>query len=492
MIVRDRLYIDGGWQAPAGTGTIDVVSPYTEAIIGRVPDGTAADMDRAVAAARRSFDRGDWRRTPPAERADLLERAAGLLHARRDEIAGLITDEMGSTAIFSQFVQVPAPIGTLRNYARMIRDLPFEEERGGRATSLVVQEPVGVVAAVVPWNTPLLVTMSKVAPALAAGCSVVLKPAPETPLDAYVLAEAFHEAGLPAGVLNIVAAGREAGEHLVTHPDVDKVAFTGSTAAGRRIAALCGERLTRVSLELGGKSAAIVLDDASIEAAVQGLDTLSFLNTGQACVAQTRVLVSRRRHDEFVDAFVETTRANVLGDPADPATTMGPLAAERQRERVEGYVAIGLDEGAKAVTGGGRPPGLDRGWFVEPTVFTGVTNDMRIAREEIFGPVVSIIPYDDPDEAVAIANDSDYGLAGSVWTTDVDAGIDIARRVRTGTYSVNGAAQAASAPFGGFKASGIGREFGPEGLRLYLETKSIAVPGGHRERDRSMLDGEGT
>ena len=477
MLVHDRLFIGGGWVVPAGSGRLDVVSPYSEQPIARFPEATPADMDRAVTAARAAFDTGPWPHTAPAERADVLARAADHLDARSEELAALITAEMGSTTLFSQFVQVPVPIRQLRWYAELIRGYPFEEDRGrGRARSLVVHEPVGVVAAIVPWNTPLLVTMSKVAPALAAGCTVVLKPAPETPLDARVLAEAFHEAGLPPGVLNVVPAGREVGEHLVRHPGVDKVAFTGSTAAGRRIAGLCAERLARVSLELGGKSAAIVLDDASIEATVRGLSTLSFVNSGQACVAQTRVLVSRERHDELVDAFAESAAAMAVGDPSDPATIIGPLAAERQRERVESYVALGRQEGATVVVGGGRPASQPTGWFVEPTVFTGVRNDMRIAREEIFGPVVSVIAYDDPDDAVAIANDSDYGLAGSVWTADVDAGVEIARRVRTGTYSVNGAQQASSAPFGGFKQSGIGREFGPEGLRLYLETKSIAVP----------------
>ncbi len=480
MQVRDRLYIGGEWVAPAASEVIDVVSPASEQVIGRVPAGTPADIDRAVAAARAAFDTGPWPRTTPADRADVLDRVADILDARKDELAALITAEMGSTATFSQFVQVPAPISTLRSYARLARTFAFEEERGARARSLVVQEPVGVVAAIVPWNTPLLVMMSKVAPALAAGCTVVLKPSPEAPLDAFVLAEACREAGLPPGVLNVVPGGRSAGEHLVTHRDVDKVAFTGSTAVGRRIAALCADRLARVSLELGGKSAAIVLDDAPLDRTVRGLLGLSYVNSGQACVAQTRVLVSRNRHDEFVDAFVEGTRGLQVGDPADTATAVGPLVSARQRERVEGYLALGQDEGAKAVVGGGRPDDLPTGWYVEPTVFTGVDNGMRIAREEIFGPVVAVIAYDDPDDAVAIANDSDYGLAGSVWTSDVEAGIDVARRVRTGTYSVNGAPQASSAPFGGFKQSGIGREFGPEGLRSYLEIKSIAVPGERR------------
>jgi aldehyde dehydrogenase (NAD+) len=476
VLVRDRLYIGGSWVAAAGPDTIGVVSPATEEVVGRAPDGSAADVERAVDAARTAFDSGPWPSTPPAERADLLDRAAELLAGRSAELASLITTEMGSPITFSQFVQVPGPLATLRATARLARTFPFEEERGGRSRSLVVHEPVGVVAAIVPWNTPLLVTMSKVAPALAAGCSVVLKPSPEAPLDAYVLAEALHEAGLPPGVCNLVPGGREVGEHLVRHPRVDKVSFTGSTAVGKRIAGICAERLARVSLELGGKSAAIVLDDAPVERLVRRLLPQAYVNAGQACVAQTRVLVPRTRHDEVVDALAEGVAALSVGDPADPATVVGPLVSERQRDRVLGYIALGQDEGAKVVVGGGRPAGQPRGWFVEPTLFTAATNDMRIAREEIFGPVVAVVPYDGVDEAVALANDSDYGLAGSVWTADPAAGLAVARRVRTGTFAVNGAAQSGSAPFGGFKQSGLGREFGPEGLAAYLETKSIALP----------------
>jgi aldehyde dehydrogenase (NAD+) len=479
MHVRTELYVDGGWAEPLGSEAIEVVSPFTEEVIGRVPDGTPADVDRAVGAARRSFDRGDWRRRSVGERAELLETVADLLEARSGELAALITEEMGSTITFATNGQVPGPIGFLRSVAALARTFPFEEERSdGQARSLVVHEPVGVVAAIVPSNFPLLLAVSQIAPALVAGCSVVLKPAPESPLDTYALAEEFDKAGLPGGVLNIVPGGREAGEHLVCHPEVDKVAYTGSTAAGKRIASLCGERLTRVSLELGGKSAAIVLDDAPPAETVAALLPLSFLNNGQACVAQTRILVSRDRRAEFVDAFVEAIEAMPVGDPADPATVVGPLLARRQRERVQSYLELGVREGAKIVTGGARPAGLDRGWFVEPTLFVDADNAMRIAREEIFGPVVTVIDYDDPAEAIALANDSDYGLSGSVWTADVDAGVEVARQVRTGMIGVNGAWQSSDAPFGGFKQSGIGRECGPEGLRLYLEPKAIGLPVG--------------
>ena len=316
--------------------------------------------------------------------------------------------------------------------------------------------------------------MSKLVPALLAGCTVVVKPAPETPLDGYLMAELLTEAGVPAGVVNIVAAGREAGEHLVAHPGVDKVAFTGSTAAGRKIAAVCGEQLKRVSLELGGKSAAIVLDDADLAATMAGLRVTALMNSGQACVAQTRILASRANYSTVLDALVETVKSMPVGDPMDPATEIGPLVAQRQQERVEKYIALGQEEGARVALGGnGMPDGLSSGWYVRPTVFADVDNRMRIAQEEIFGPVLSVIAYDDVDDAIRIANDSDYGLAGTVWTTDQDAGMSVARRVRAGTYGVNTYTMDFAAPFGGFKASGIGREFGPEGLAQYTELKAI-------------------
>jgi betaine-aldehyde dehydrogenase len=332
-----------------------------------------------------------------------------------------------------------------------------------------------VVAAVVPWNAPQVVTMSKLAPALLAGCSVIVKPAPETPLDALVLAEVLEEAGLPRGVVSVVPAGREVGEHLVRHPRVDKVAFTGSTAAGRVIGGICGEQLKRCSLELGGKSAAIVLDDADLASTMLGLKFASLVNNGQACIAQTRILASRRRYDEVVDALAGMVGELRVGDPTDPATDIGPLVAERQQTRVEKYIALGQEEGAEVVVGGnGMPAGIDRGWYVQPTVFAGASNDMRIAREEIFGPVLTVIPYDDVNDAIAIANDSEYGLAGAVWTSDPDRGLDVARRVRAGIFGVNRDGMDFAAPFGGFKASGVGREYGREGLVHYVEVKTIA------------------
>ncbi|MBB2911402.1 betaine-aldehyde dehydrogenase [Streptosporangium becharense] len=474
MRQHDTLFIGGDWVAPAGTGTIDVVSPHTEEIVGRVPDGTAADMDRAVAAARQAFDHGPWPRMTMAERAAVVGRLAEIYASRQEEMAELITLEMGCPITFSQMAQAPQPLGMLQYYAGLGATFPVEEERPGTFGPVIVRrEPVGVVAAVVPWNVPQFVIMIKLAPALVAGCTLVVKPAPETPLDAYLLAEMVKEAGIPDGVVNIVAAGREAGEHLVSHPDVDKVAFTGSTAAGRRIAAICGEQLKRCTLELGGKSAAIILDDCDLSSAMGFLSIASLMNNGQACIAQTRILASRNRYDEVVDAVAGMVRGMPVGDPSDPATGIGPLVARRQQERVEGYIRIGIDEGAKPVVGGLERP-HDRGWYVAPTVFAGATNEMRIAREEIFGPVLTVIPYEDEEDAVRIANDSDYGLAGTVWTADTERGLEVARRVRTGTYGVNLFMVENSSPFGGYKSSGIGRELGPEGLAAYLEYKSIA------------------
>jgi betaine-aldehyde dehydrogenase len=480
VIVKDKLFIDGQWIDSTGSGTIEVIEAATEQVMGTAPDGTTADIDKAVAAARRTFDDGAWTGTTPAERADIMAALSAQIQGRYEEIAQVITRENGSPISFSIMAQVFAATMVLDYYTNLTKSYAFEEERQGALGQVLVRrEPVGVVGAIVPWNVPLFVTMLKLAPALAAGCTMVLKPAPETALDAYLLAECAEAAGVPAGVLNIVAAGREVGEHLVTHPDIDKISFTGSTLAGRRIAGLCGERLRRCTLELGGKSAAIVLDDADLTANIDNLLVGgSFMNNGQACVAQTRVLASRANYDNVVEALVERARTLRTGDPLDPTTEIGPLVAKRQQDRVLGYIAKGQEEGAKVAIGGGVPDGLDKGWYVEPTVFVNVDNKMTIAQEEIFGPVVVVIPYDDVDDAVRIANDSPYGLSGSVWTGDQAQGIDIARRVRTGTFGINGMGMDFGAPFGGYKCSGIGRELGPEGLGGYLESKNISLNGG--------------
>src|SRR4051794_9843448 len=480
MIQKDTLYIGGEWIASTGSELIEVISPHTEEVIATVPDSTTADVDAAVAAARHTFDNTEWATMPPAERLDIVARFADIYAARMMDMAQVVTDEMGSPISFSQIAQAPAPWMMLNNFLELGRTWDWEEIRTGMLGSPVVvrSEPVGVVAAIVPWNVPQFVTMSKLAPTLVSGCTMVLKPAPETPLDAYLMAELLDEAGVPAGVVNIVPAGREVGEHLVRHPGIDKVAFTGSTAAGRTIASICGEQLKRCSLELGGKSAAIILDDADIGATVEGLKFASLMNNGQACVAQTRILASRDRYDDVVDALAGMMSSLTVGDPADPATEIGPLVAKRQQERVEKYIAVGQEEGARVVVGGnGLPSGTERGWYVQPTLFANAQNDMRIAREEIFGPVLSVIAYDDVNDAVRIANDSEYGLAGSVWTADIDQGMDIARRVRTGTFGVNQYTMDFVAPFGGFKGSGVGREFGKEGLEHYVELKSIVPPG---------------
>lgn len=486
METHTKLFINGAWEKPATAATIDVISPHTEQVIARVAEASQADVDRAVAAARAAFDDGPWPRLSGAERGAAMQRLLMALQMRGEQLAQVITNEMGSPISFSNMGQVMAANFVLDYYARLAGEYAFEDVRPGMlGPALVRREPVGVAAAIVPWNVPLFTIMLKLGPALAAGCTVVVKPAPETPLDAVILAEALVEAEIPAGVVNILPAGREVGEYLVTHPGIDKVSFTGSTAAGRRIAALCGERLRRVTLELGGKSAAIILDDADLDSTVAGLLPAMIMNNGQACVAQTRVLAPRRRYKDVTEALGALFAGLSVGDPADPSTMVGPLVSARQRDRVEGYIAIGRKEGAKVAVGGGRPAAQKSGWYVEPTLFTDVDNTMRIAREEIFGPVVAVIPYEDEADALRIANDSEYGLSGSVWTADVDHGLDVARRVRTGTYTVNGFMMEFSAPFGGFKCSGIGRELGPEGLAAYLEPKTINLPMGYEVKPKN-------
>ncbi len=480
----DRLFIGGDWVAPEGAGTIEVVSPATEEVVARVPDGTEADVDKAVAAARRAFDKGPWPRMTPAERAEILAKVAAQVTSEMDDIAEIITREMGSPITFSGMGQVLAPTMIFNYYADLAKTYAFDEVRTGvlNPQSLVTKEPVGVVGAIAPWNVPLFIAAAKLAPSLAAGCTVVYKPAPETPLDALRLAEIFAEAGLPRGVLSVIPAGRVVGEHLVTHPGVDKISFTGSAVGGKRIGGLCGERLKRCTLELGGKSAAIILDDADLATTIPTLLPNSIMNNGQACIAQTRILAPRARYAEVVDAVVAGVAAMQVGDPLDPATEVGPVVAERQRSRIEGYLASGREEGATVALGGGRPTGSEfaKGWYVEPTVFSDVDNKMKIAQEEIFGPVLVVIPHDGDENAVDIANDSSYGLCGSVWTADNDRGLGVARQVRTGTYMLNAPVPIDFAtPFGGFKESGVGREFGPEGLESFLEMKSIALPAGY-------------
>jgi aldehyde dehydrogenase (NAD+) len=471
--VYDKLFVGGEWAAPLGDAKIDVVSPATEELLAQVPEASEADIDAAVAAARAAFDEGPWPSTPPAERAAVLRRIGAELDRRKEEIAAVFSAEIGAPIEAARaFHQLPkvmwdAAADTLESYA-------FEEERQTKDGPVtIIQEPVGVVGTIAPWNAPVPNASIKAAPALAAGCTVVLKPAPEGPLSAMMFAEAIEAAGVPKGVISVLPAGREVGEHLVTRPNVDKIAFTGSTAAGRRIMSLCGERIARVTLELGGKSAAIIADDIALDGFLSDLVFAGIGHSGQVCAALTRILVPRSRHDEVAAAIGEIMAGIKVGDPADPSTEIGPLAAERQRDRVESYLALGKEEGAQVIVGGGRPAGLDRGWYIEPTLFANVDNSMRIAREEIFGPVLCLIPYDGTDDAIAIANDSIYGLSGAVYADDLDLAGQIARRVRTGQMCINGWGMCVVEPFGGFKQSGFGREGGAEGLEAYLETKLV-------------------
>ena len=478
MKIKDTLYIGGEWVAPAGTNTIEVVSPTTEEVIARVPEASEGDVDRAVEAAKAALA-GPYPQLTPAERADYLAKLSQAIQARSQEMAEVITAEMGSPSSWSLMGQVLSSTMVLDGWADLTRTFPFEEIRpGALGPVLVRKEPVGVSAGIIPWNVPLFIVALKLGAALAAGSPMILKPSPETPLDGYILGEILDEIELPKGRVSILPAGREVGEYIVRHRGVDKVGFTGSTAAGRKVGAICGEMLKRCTLELGGKSAAIILDDADLASTVPLLMGTALMNNGEACIAQTRILASRARYDDVVDALAAAVKATSVGDPTDPSVAVGPLVAERQRDRVLGYIEKGRSEGAQVAVGGGRPAGLDKGWFVEPTLFTRVDNQMTIAQEEIFGPVLAVLPYDDPADAVRIANDSDYGLSGSVWTSDVEAGIDVARQVRTGTYGINqfGTLDMRN-PFGGFKSSGVGRELGPEGLSAYLETKSIVLPG---------------
>ncbi|MFG2632718.1 aldehyde dehydrogenase [Streptomyces sp. NPDC048362] len=479
LVEHGQLFIGGELTDPLGQDVIEVISPHTEEVIGRVPHACRADVDRAVAVARRAFEEGPWPRATPQERIEVVTRIKDTIAARHEEIARVISAENGSPYSWSVLAQALGAMMVWDAAIRVARDFPHEERRAGALGPLLVRrEPVGVVAAVVPWNVPQFVAAAKLAPALLTGCTVVLKPSPESPLDAYLLGEIAREAGLPEGVLSILPADREVSEYLVGHPGVDKVSFTGSVAAGKRVMEVAARNLTRVTLELGGKSAAIVLPDADVSAAVAGIVPAAWMNNGQACVAQTRILVPRARYDEFADAFAQAAGSLRVGDPLDAATQVGPLVARRQQRRSLDYIRIGQEEGAKILTGGGRPAGLERGWYVEPTLFGDVDNSMRIAREEIFGPVICLLPYGDERDAVRIADDSDYGLSGSVWTADTEHGIEIARQVRTGTYSVNTFSLDMLGPFGGYKNSGLGREFGPEGYGAYLEHKMIHLPAG--------------
>ncbi|MFI0508196.1 aldehyde dehydrogenase (NAD+) [Streptomyces canus] len=478
MINFEKLYIGGRWTEPAKKELLEVRSPHDRSLVGRAAEATKPDVDLAVAAARTAFDEGPWPRLTPAARQEVIARFNDLYAKRAEEIADLTTAENGSARWFTGWTSAALPQQT-DAFLRAAAALPWEEElpRAESASGriLVRREPVGVVAAVIPWNAPHQSALVKIVPALLAGCTVVLKTSPENALVTLLLGEILSAAGVPEGVVSILPADRETSEYLISHPGIDKIAFTGSTGAGRTIAAIAGRQLKRVSLELGGKSAAIVLEDADLDAMVEGLKFLSFANNGEACVAHTRILVHRSRYDEAVAKLKDLVESLTVGDPMDPDTFIGPMVRADQQERVRSYIEAGIREGARLVTGGPEvPAGLEGGYYVRPTLFADVDNSMRIAQEEIFGPVLVVIPFDDDEHAVRIANDSPYGLGGGVWTADEARALKIARNIRTGTFSINGAPFSFDGPFGGFKNSGIGREFGGVGLTQYIEYKTIA------------------
>ncbi|MEV2237369.1 aldehyde dehydrogenase family protein [Micromonospora sp. NPDC049891] len=467
--VRTDFYLDGRWVRAAGGQPLEVHNPTTEEVIGTVPAGTAEDVDRAVAAARAAFD--GWAATDPADRAAHLDRLHAALTARTKDIAHTVASELGTPLKVATRVQAGLPLTVLRSYVDLAAHPPAPQTVGN---SLVVREPVGVVGAITPWNYPLHQIVAKLAPALAAGCTLVLKPSELTPLTAYLLFDAIHDAGLPPGVVNLVTGtGPVVGEALAGHPDVDLVSFTGSTATGRRITHLAADRIARVSLELGGKSANVILDDADLAGAVKVGVGNAFLNSGQTCTAWTRMLVHRDRYDEALDLAAKATDSYRLGDPFDPATRLGPLVSAAQRDRVRDHVARGLADGGRLVAGGPDSPVPQQGWFVAPTVIADVDPDSALAQEEVFGPVLAVIPVDDDDHAVRVANNSRYGLAGAVWSGDEDRALRVARRLRTGAVDINGAPFNPLAPFGGYKQSGLGRELGVHGLEEFCEVKAI-------------------
>jgi aldehyde dehydrogenase (NAD+) len=472
----DRFYIDGEWVEPSSDATIEVIDSGTEELFFRIAEAQAADIDRAVAAARSAFDEGPWPSLTHAERAEYLRALGSKLQERADILAQLWPRESGTIHSIAKYAAMTMQ-KDLDAYAALADTFTFEEpatpSQGG--FGLIVREPVGTVGAIVPWNSPHAMIAHKIGPALVAGCTVVLKMSPEAPGAGYLVAEVAEEIGLPPGVLNVVTADREVSELLVRDPRIDKITFTGSTAAGRKIGAILGERIARMTLELGGKSAAVILDDADITKAAKTLTRAECVMTGQVCSSLTRIVVTRARHDEMVEALAENFKKVRVGDPFDEQTQMGPLAAQRQRDRVEGYIAKGVADGATLAAGGRRPEHLDRGWFIEPTVFGNVDNASTIAQEEIFGPVLSVIPAADEADAVRIANDTIYGLNSAVFTPDPDHARAVAGKLRSGTVGMNSFRTDFGIAFGGFKQSGIGREGGKEGLVHFLETKTVIL-----------------
>lgn len=468
----DKLYINGAWTPSTGTKQLDVIDASNEEVLARVPEGTAADVDTAVAAARDAFE--SWSQTTVDERAGYLTRISEGLAKRTDELAEILAREVGMPLMLSKLIQVGLPAANFGTYAALVRQHPFEEQLGN---SLVLREPVGVVGCITPWNYPLHQIAAKVAPALAVGCTVVLKPSEVAPINAFILAEIIHAVGLPKGVFNLVCGvGPVVGEAIAAHPSVDMVSFTGSTRAGRRVSEVAAQSVKRVALELGGKSANILLDDADLEKAVTNGVNACYMNSGQTCSALTRMLVPRSKHDQAVAIAKRVAEAFTVGDPVQGKFKLGPLVSAAQQDRVRKYIRKGIEEGATLVTGGPEQPSdLSKGFYVKPTVFANVNNRMTIAQEEIFGPVLCIIPYENEEDAVRIANDSIYGLAGGVWSADPERAKRVARRMRTGQVEVNGGRYNLLAPFGGYKQSGNGRELGKFGLDEFLETKSLQM-----------------
>jgi aldehyde dehydrogenase (NAD+) len=476
-VLKD-FYIGGDWVKPQSDQKLELISPVTEECFLSLPEASTADVDRAVKAARRAFDHGPWPRMTPQERSKFVLAIGEEMKKRAPLLTDVWTAQVGAPTSFAGYIINFAP-QLFEFYGKLGASTDFAETRdmmnGGKA--LVIREPVGVVAIITPWNAPMVLMSYGVAAALTAGCTIVAKPAPETPIEGQLLAECAEAVGLPPGVLNVVPAGREVGDYLINRPEIDKVSFTGSVAGGKRIAEVCAKRLARYTLELGGKSPALIMDDADLSNAIGTIVPFAMPMTGQICFSLTRVLVSKKRHDEVVDAYSQAVKKIAVGDPWKADTQMGPLSMKRQLDRVMGYIEKGRKEGAKLVTGGGRPKDMNHGYFVEPTIFSNVDTDMTIAKEEIFGPVVSVMPYEDEEDAIRIANSSTYGLSGAVFTNDPEKGVALARRIRTGNVSINGLKLDNAVPFGGYKESGVGRVGGPEGLEAYQEIKSVYLPG---------------
>jgi aldehyde dehydrogenase (NAD+) len=476
--VLKNFYIGGDWVKPQSDQKLDLISPVTEECFLSLPEASTADVDRAVKAARQAFDHGPWPRMTPQERSKFVLAIGEEMKKRAPLLTDVWTAQVGAPTSFAGYIINFAP-QLFEFYGKLGASADFAETRdmmnGGKA--LVIREPVGVVGIITPWNAPMVLMSYGVAAALTAGCTIVAKPAPETPIEGQLLAECAEAVGLPPGVLNVVPAGREVGDYLINRPEIDKVSFTGSVAGGKRIAEVCAKRLARYTLELGGKSPALIMDDADLANAIGTIVPFAMPMTGQICFSLTRVLVSKKRHDEVVDAYSQAVKKIAVGDPWKADTQMGPLSMKRQLDRVMGYIEKGRKEGAKLVTGGGRPKDMNHGYYVEPTIFSNVDTDMTIAKEEIFGPVVSVMPYDDEEDAIRIANSSTYGLSGAVFTNDAEKGVALARRIRTGNVSINGLKLDNAVPFGGYKESGVGRVGGPEGLEAYQEIKSVYLPG---------------